>query len=109
MARYVFKCFHTCFEIGNLLSIGHGFICSFLIHLTEQGSIAYMTTILAIEMNLSLSLDDASPSADLVSGILRSEVIRDTRLTPNETWWVATRTFTNSVMFTGCCVLHHAG
>ena len=109
MAGYVFKGFLTSFEIGNLLSVGHCFIDSLRVHMTEQICCTSLSATIAIEMRATMFLGETSPATDTVCGVVGSKVVWNTSFTPNEAWWFATGTLIESVSFKICSVLHHAG
>jgi hypothetical protein len=108
MASDVFKCFLPSFEVCDLLSVSHRFIRPLSIHMTEQVCGTSVPTCFDIEVSTPIFLCDASPVTDEVCGMVSSEVIRDTRLTPDKTGWLATGTFGNCVSFEVRSVLHCA-
>lgn len=107
MAGYMLEGFGACFEIPDLFSVSHGVICTFRVPVTEQRDTC-LSTGFVLEVRHTVFPCDSTPVTDTVCSVIRSEVVRDTRLTPYEPWRFATGTLIDRMSFEIRGVLHHA-
>jgi hypothetical protein len=108
MARNVFKGFLARFEVGDLLSVGHGFVCSFFVHVTYESGGTFTPPSVTVEVARAVPKGNASPVIDAVGGVVWTEVVWDTCLSKYDARGHATSTLSHSVSFEVCGVLHHA-
>lgn len=108
MAGYMLKGFGTCFKIDNLFRVGHGFVCALLVPMADVVGATDHSTCFSVEMCGAVLLSESTPITDAVSSMVGSKVVWNTCLTPDEPWWLATRSLGDCVSLEVSGVLHHA-
>lgn len=109
MAGDMFEGFLTCFEVPNLLGVGHGFVCACCVHVAEQCCGSGRPASVVIKVLRTVFQGNPLPRSDPIGSVIRYEVVRDTCFLPDATRWRATSALLDCVALEVSRVLHHAG